>query len=125
MVNIRLDSIQIFVSDIEKAKKWYSEILGMELIEEYPEIKCLLMRLDNAEFYIETPCPEWGEGWDTVKIGGRTPIIFKTKDIKKSVDKLKLKNVKFVEEILKRPWGQYKAVFTDLDGNEFNLVQSE
>ncbi|MBL7142332.1 MAG: VOC family protein [Candidatus Pacebacteria bacterium] len=124
-MELELDSIQIFVSDIEKSKKWYSEILGMELIEEYPDIKCLLMKLGDVKFYIETPCPNWGEGWDTVKIGGRNPIIFKTKDIKKTVDKLKSKNVKLVEEISKRSWGQYKAVFTDPDGNEFNLVQSE
>ena len=123
-MEIKLDSIQIFVSDIEKAKKWYSEILGMTLIEEYPNIRCLFMKLDDTEFYIETPCPEWGEGWNTVKIGGRTPIIFKTKNIEKTVEKLKSKSVKFVEEISKRPWGQYKAVFSDPDDNEFNLVQS-
>ena len=122
-MKIKLDSIQIFVSDIEKAKKWYSEILGMKLIKEYPDIKCLLMALDDIEFYVETPCSEWGEGWNTVKIGGRTPIIFRTKNIEETVKELKLKGVKFIEEISKRPWGQYKAVFSDPDGNEFNLVQ--
>lgn len=124
-MELELNSIQIFVSDIEKAKEWYSKILGMELIEEYTDIKCLFMKLGNDKFYIETPCPEWGKGWNTVKIGGRTPIIFETGNIKETVNDLKSKNVKFVEEISKRPWGQYKAVFADPDGNEFNLVQSE
>lgn len=41
----------------------------MKLMEEYPDIKCLLMKLDDIEFYIETPCPELIEGWNTVKIG--------------------------------------------------------
>jgi catechol 2,3-dioxygenase-like lactoylglutathione lyase family enzyme len=122
-MDIKLDSIQIFVSDIVKAKKWYTEVLGMKLIKEYPEIKSLLMELGDVEFYVETPTPEWGEGWNTVKIGGRTPIIFKTKDIKQTVEELKRKGVRFVEEISKRPWGQLKAVFVDPDGNEFNLVQ--
>lgn len=124
-LKVRLDSIQIFVSDIGKAKSWYSEILGMKLIEEDPKFKCLLMKLGNAKFYIETPIPEWGEGWDTVKIGGRTSIIFATKNIKQTVKELKQKGVKFVEELSKRPWGEYKAVFADPDGNEFNLIQSE
>jgi len=123
-MDIRFDSIQIFVSDIQKAKKWYSEVLGMKIIEEYPEIKCVLMKLGNFKFYIETPCPEWGEGWDRVKIGGRTPIIFVTKNIRQTVKELKQKGVKFVEEISKRPWGEYKAVFSDPDGNEFNLIES-
>jgi len=124
-MDIKLDSIQIFVSDIEKAKRWYSETLGMKLIEEDPEFKCLLMKLDDVKFYVETPNPKWGKGWDTVKIGGRTPIIFVTKDIRKTVKELKQKGVKFIEEISKRSWGEYKAVFTDPDGNEFNLIQSD
>jgi len=122
---MKLNAIQIFVSDWVKAKKWYSDILEMELVGEYPETKAALMKLDGINFYIETPNPKWGEGWDKVKIGGRTPIIFETEDINKAVENLKQKGVIFVEEISKRPWGEYKAVFSDPDGNEFNLVQSE
>jgi predicted enzyme related to lactoylglutathione lyase len=83
------------------------------------------MKLGKTHFYIETPNPKWGEGWNTVKIGGRTPIIFVTKNIEKAVKYLKQKKVKIIEEISKRPWGQYKAVFVDPDGNEFNLVKQE
>ena len=122
-MDIKLDSIQIFVSDVEKAKEWYSKVLGMKVIEEYPEIKSVLVELNGTRFYIETPCPEWGEGWDKVKIGGRTPIIFVTDNIHQTVKELKKKRVKFVEEVSKRSWGEYKAVFADPDGNEFNLVE--
>jgi catechol 2,3-dioxygenase-like lactoylglutathione lyase family enzyme len=122
---LKLDSIQIFVGNLEEAKKWYHEVLGMEIVEEYPEIKSVLMKLGDFKFYIETPCPEWGEGWDKVKVGGRTPIIFVTKDIYQTVKELKQKGVKFVEEISKRPWGEYKAVFADPWGNEFNLVEDK
>ena len=121
---MKLSAIQIFVSDWKKAQKWYSEILGMKIIKEYPETKCTLMKLDDIDFYVETPNSAWGEGWDTVKIGGRTQIVFKTKDIQKTVAELKEKGVKFVEEISKRTWGELKAVFSDSDGNEFNLVQN-
>jgi len=124
-MNIRLGSIQIFVSNIEKAKKWYSEVLGMDLIDEDDELKVLHMRLDGVDFYVETPNPKWEQGWDTVKIGGRTQIIFATSDIKQTVKKLKRKEVRIVEEISKRPWDRYKAVFADPDGNEFNLVESK
>ena len=122
-MDIKLDSIQIFVSNVEKAKEWYSEILGIKVIEEYPEIKSVLVELNGTRFYIETPCPKWGEGWDKVKIGGRTPIIFVTDNIHQTVKELKKKGVKFVEEVSKRSWGEYKAVFADPDGNEFNLIE--
>ena len=122
-MNIRVGPIQIFVSDIKKAEKWYSEVLAMKLIKRYPKFKCILMKLGNIEFDIGTPIPEWGKGWDTVKIGGRTSIFFETDNIEKTVKSLKQRRVKFIEELSKRPWGEYKAVFTDPDGNEFNLIQ--
>jgi len=124
-MDIVLDSIQIFVSDIEKAKKWYSEIIGMKLIDEDSKLKILHMKLGKIDFYIETPNSKWGEGWNTVKIGGRTPIIFVTKNIEKTVKYLKQKKVKIIEKTSKRSWGQYKAVFADFDDNEFNLVEQE
>lgn len=124
-MNIRVDLIQIFVSDIKKAEKWYSEVFGMKLITRCSKLKYIIMKLGTTEFCISTPIPEWGEGWDTVKIGGRTPILFETDDIKKTVKSLKQKGVKFVEALSRRPWGEYKVVFADPDGNEFGLVQLE
>lgn len=97
----------------------------MEIIREYPEFKSVLAKLGNVEFDIGTPIPSWGEDWDKVKIGGRTAIFFETQNIKQAVDELKGKKVRFVEEISKRPWGEYKAVFVDPDGNEFNLIQTD
>jgi catechol 2,3-dioxygenase-like lactoylglutathione lyase family enzyme len=122
-MKLKLGPIQIFVSDMEKAKNWYAKILDMKLIKEYPEFKCVLLKLGKIEFDIGVPDPNWGEGWNKVKIGGRTPIFFETKDIEKTVKKLKEKGVKFVEEPYKRPWGEMKAVFSDPDGNEFNLIE--
>jgi catechol 2,3-dioxygenase-like lactoylglutathione lyase family enzyme len=121
---LELEAIQIFVSDIKKSKKWYSDILGMKLVKEYPAINCVLMKLGDIQFYIENPCPKWGIGWDNVKIGGRTQIIFQTKDIKKTINLMKKKGVKFIEELSKRSWGEDKAVFADPDGNEFNLIET-
>ena len=60
--------IQIFVSDIKRAEKWYSEILGMKLIEKYPEWDCILMKLGNIEFDIGVPSAKWGLGWNKAKV---------------------------------------------------------
>jgi len=122
-MKLKLGPIQVFVSDIEKAKKWYTKVLGMKLVKEYPDFKCILLKLGKIEFDIGVPDPCWGEGWDKVKVGGRTPIFFETDNIKKTYKKLKDKGVKFVEELSERPWGELKAVFSDPDGNEFNLIE--
>lgn len=121
---IRLDAIQIFVSDIEKAEKWYSKIFKMKLIEADYKFKYVIMKLGKNIFYIESPNYLWGKGWDQVKIAGRSNIIFKTKNIYETVKILKQKKVEFIEEISKRPWGELKAVFTDPDGNQFGLVEN-
>jgi catechol 2,3-dioxygenase-like lactoylglutathione lyase family enzyme len=122
-IKLKFGPIQIFVSDLEKAKKWYTEILGMKIVKEYPEFKCVLMKLGKIEFDIGVPNPSWGETWDKVKIGGRSPIVFETNDIKKVIKELKEKGVKFVEEPSKTPWEEMKAIFVDPDGNEFTLIE--
>ncbi len=124
-MNLRVGPFQIFVSDVKKARKWYSEVLGLKLVENYPRFKCVLMKLGDVEFDIGKPIPEWGTGWNKVRVGGRTPIFFETNNIKQTVKELKQKEVQFIEEISKRPWGEYKAVFIDPDGNELNLIQVE
>jgi catechol 2,3-dioxygenase-like lactoylglutathione lyase family enzyme len=116
--------VQVFVSDIEKAEKWYSKVLGMKTLQKYPDFKCVLMRFGGVEFDIGTPVPCWGEGWDKVKIGGRTSIFFESSGIEKDWAGLKKKGAKVVEELSKRPWGERKAVFADPDGNEFNLIEA-
>jgi len=123
-MKLKLGPIQIFVSNLEKAKKWYAKVLGMKTIKEYPEFKCVLMKLGDDEFDIGVPDPSWGEGWNKVKVGGRTCIFFETDNVKEVCKKLKKKGVKFVEEPYKRPWGEMKAVFADPDGNEFNLIEA-
>lgn len=122
-MKLKIGPIQIFVSDLEKAKKWYTKVLGMKLVKEYPDFKCILLKLGKTEFDIGVPDPSWGEGWNKVKVGGRTPIFFETDDIEKTCKYLKSRGVKFIEELSMRPWEELKAVFADPDGNEFNLVE--
>lgn len=119
-MKLRVGPIQVFVSDLEKAKEWHKEVLGMKVVKEYPEFKCVLMKLGETEFDVGVPNPSWGEGWDKIEIGGRTQIFFETNDIKRTVKELKKKGVKFVEEPSERPWREMKAVFTIL--TEMNLT---
>jgi catechol 2,3-dioxygenase-like lactoylglutathione lyase family enzyme len=122
-MKLKLGPIQIFVSDLERAKKWYTKVLGMKIIKEYSEFKCVLMKLGKNEFDIGVPNSYWGEGWDKVRIGERTPIFFEADDIEKTWKELKKRGVKVIEELSKRPWRDMKAVFADPDGNEFNLIE--
>jgi catechol 2,3-dioxygenase-like lactoylglutathione lyase family enzyme len=122
-MNLKVGPFQIFVSDIKQAQKWYSKALGMKLIESYPKVKCVLVKLGRTEFDIGVPNPTWGRDWKKVKVGGLSPIFFETDDIFKTCRALKKKGVKLIEEPQKKSWGEYKAIFVDPDGNEFSLIQ--
>jgi catechol 2,3-dioxygenase-like lactoylglutathione lyase family enzyme len=119
--------IQIFVSDLDRAIEWYRDILGMVLISKYEKWKSATMRIGGVDFDICQPIPKWGPNWIKAKrnIGGLRGIFFYTKDIHKSYQLLKSKGVRFTKPPFKTPWGEYKANFLDIDGNEFSLCQGE
>ncbi len=119
--------IQIFVKDLDKAVRWYKDILGMELVNKSDKWKSATMRLAGVDYDLCQPIPEWGSNWMKAKgnIGGLKGIFFYTKDINKTYQQLKSKGVKFLKAPFKTPWGEYKAHFVDPDGNEFSLCQGE
>ena len=124
-MRFKFGAIQIFVSDLEKAKKWYEEKLGFGIIEEFKEYKCALMEFDGIEFDICEPNPSWEEGWEEYKekIGRHIGVIFETDDIESLVKELEERGVKFVKLPEEKPWGEIRATFVDLDGNSFDILQ--
>ncbi len=129
-MKLKFGAIQIFVSDLEKAKEWYKEKLGFGIIEEFPEYKCALMEFDGIEFDgiefdIGEPNPSWGEDWEEYKkeIGRYIGVIFETDDIESLVKELEERGIKFVKLPEEKPWGEIRATFVDLDGNSFDILQ--
>lgn len=117
--------IQIFVSDINKAKKWYIDKLGFKMIEEYPKWKCFYAKIGSVTFDIGEPNSSWGRNWIKAKkkIGGLRGIFFETDDINKEYNKLKKSGVRFTTKPTSMPWSEIKADFIDPDKNEYSLIQ--
>lgn len=114
----RLWLTMIHVSDMERALKFYHEILGLPIA------------LDAREFNHA----EVGPSEPLAKIGlhatGRrhkrkriTGIVFDTDDIYTLYQRLRKKGVKFTRKPVERPWGGIVADFLDPDNNEFEVVQ--
>jgi catechol 2,3-dioxygenase-like lactoylglutathione lyase family enzyme len=119
--------IQIFVSDISKAERWYKEKLDFSLIERFPKWKCVYMKFGNALFDIGEPIPNWGRNWKRAKskIGDLTGIFFEVDDIQETYKKLKKKGVRFITKPKLKSWNEFKADFVDFDGNEFSIIQEK
>jgi catechol 2,3-dioxygenase-like lactoylglutathione lyase family enzyme len=117
--------IQIFVSDLDKSIPWYQEKLGMELVSRDDEWKSATMRIGDVDFDICQPFAKWGLNWNKARknTGGLRGIFFYTDNINKTYEEMKSKGVKFLKPPFKTPWGEDKANFVDLDGNEFSLVE--
>lgn len=108
----------IRVSDMDKALRFYCEILGLPLA------------LDARTFnHVEA-----GPSEPLAKIGmhatgkrskrkRRTGIVFDTDDIYALYERLKKHGVRFTLKPTKMPWGGLVADFLDPDNNELEVVQ--
>jgi extradiol dioxygenase family protein len=114
-------SVAVVVSDKEKAKKWYSEKLGLDIISEKAhwvtvgkkgkggQIHLCQMTEIDSKFPLEP---------------GNSGILFMVEgDIVKHYETLKARGVEFPQPPVKRPWG-WECVFRDLDGNEHMIMPS-
>jgi len=117
--------IQIFVNDLDKSIAWYKEKLGMDLISHAKEWESATMRVGGVDYDVCQPIPKWGSNWLKAKrnIGGLRGIFFYTDNINQTYKEMKTKRDKFLKAPFKTPWGEYKAHFVDIDGNEFSLCE--
>ena len=109
-----------FVTDLERAKKWYQDVFGMEVVEYRPP-EFLEMKLGEAIFYIETYNEKRAAGFRDAHIGGRMSAIFAVNNLKNVIEALREKGVTIVVEPVQQFWGGWNAVIADPDGNEFVL----
>lgn len=116
--------VSIPVKDQQKAVKFYTEILGFELVtdEEFEPGKqrWIELKIPNADTQVVLFTPDGQED----RIGTFSNIIFSTQDVKKTFHELKEKGVFFPQEPTEEPWGTF-ALFNDPDGNTFCLSSSK
>ncbi len=114
----RLWLAMIRVSDIDKALKFYNEILGLPV--------ALDARVFNhAEVGPDEPLAKIGlhAAGKKSKRQRRTGIVFDTDDIYALYERLTKRGVKFTLKPTKTPWGGIVADFLDPDNNELEVVQ--
>jgi predicted enzyme related to lactoylglutathione lyase len=113
------------VKDIQKAKKFFSQTLGLQLTVDTPEYSWL--ELAGEEDF----CSMVGIG-EAKEMGGHKPpiapgqnamITFVVDDIVEAKKELESKGVRFVDEIMEVPGHVKMVTFVDEDGNHFQLVE--
>jgi len=109
-------SITFYVSDLQKAAKFYEEILGLE--RKYTYSSYVGFECGGIEIgFIEKPKEEQ-------KVNLPSPSVeFLVDDISRACEVLKSKGVKFIKEMHEEPWGGKQATFTDPDGHILEITQ--
>ena len=112
----------VFVSDQDRALDFYTNVLGFEPRFDNPTPngpRFLTVGIEGQDFQLVL----WpGTPGEAQPVDGRIPASYtiETHDVRKAVETLKSRGVKFETELLEFPWG-YIAGFQDPDGNRLQL----
>ena len=112
---MRLKNFLIVVSDIEKSKKFYKELFGMEVILDGDENVILTDGLVLQEKSVW----EQAIGNEVNTKNNAVELYFEESDIESFVKKLEAHGepLKYVNPLMELPWGQKVVRFYDLDGH--------
>jgi catechol 2,3-dioxygenase-like lactoylglutathione lyase family enzyme len=127
---MRIGLTGIFVDDQDKAEKFYTEALGLQVKTNAP--------YGPTERWLSVVAPEEPDGVELVlhladeaarafqrasREAGRPVISLRTDDCQRDAERLKANGVVFVREPARMEYGGMDAVFDDTCGNLVNLHQ--
>ncbi|MGH3358144.1 MAG: VOC family protein [Nocardioidaceae bacterium] len=119
-----VDFVSINVADQERAKTFYTDVLGFELLSDQP--------MNGPD---DTDGPRWIEVrppgaftrivlFDNADAaGGFGPCVFNTDDIVRTARDISAAGGTIIEEPSEAAWGGWWGRFGDSEGNEFGMNQ--
>jgi len=117
-------SVGIYVRDQDQAKKFYTETLGFELLQDTP-----MGDGPDAARWIEVAPPDrsvllvlFTPPGQEDRVGTFSNILFACDDVPGTHQELTARGVQFVDEPRQEFWGWW-ASFQDPDGNTYGLGQ--
>jgi lactoylglutathione lyase len=126
MIN-HVGTVCVFVSDQQRAKEFYTKMLGFELRTEaplYPGASTLWISVAPKGAATEVILYLPDENWAHYKqvVGQSQAVTLDISDMQAVYADLKQKGVQFVQEPDAQPWGTY-ATIVDSEGNKILLVE--
>jgi catechol 2,3-dioxygenase-like lactoylglutathione lyase family enzyme len=127
---MRIGLVGIFVDDQDKAERFYTEVLGLQVKTSVP--------YGDSERWLTVVSPEEPDGVELVlhltddaarafraasRELGRPVLSLHTDDCQRDAERLKARGVVFVKEPSRMAYGGMDAVFDDTCGNLINLHQ--
>ena len=118
----RSDLSWITVSDINKAKKFFTEVVGLEVRTDTPEWGWveLIAKDGGCALGLGQYNPQYGK---EVEPGQNAIVTFTVDDIVAAKEAFEKQNVTLLGDIVEVPGHVKMLFFTDLDGNKFQICQ--
>lgn len=117
----RVSTFTIAVRDQEEALQWFIERAGFEKrLDIVGEGMRWLTIAPKGQREVEFVLASWFPD----HVGKNPPCVLETHDCRKTFKALKTRGVSFMQEPAEKPYG-LEAVFQDLYGNPYALVQRE
>ena len=115
----KVSTITIAVTDQDEALTWYTTMLGFEkrVDQRGQGLRWLTVALPQqteVEFLLAS--------WFPDRVGKNATWVLSTRDCQGGYEELNGKGIEFLQTPQARPWG-IEAVFVDLYGNKYALVQ--
>jgi predicted enzyme related to lactoylglutathione lyase len=125
---IRLATVALVVRDYDEAIAYYTQKIGFELTEDSDQgngKRWVTVRAGTgAELLLAKAVTPEQESRIGNQTGGRVFLFLETDDFARDYKLFTSRGVKFLEEPRHEPYGTV-AVFVDLYGNKFDLIESE
>jgi catechol-2,3-dioxygenase len=116
---MRIATTSVPVSDLEEARSFYTQVIGLEVLSEDQRTKRLELGHEGSECRIVLYVPSEREKRQP---GGFTGITFATDSLYDLHKTLMDESVRFTRKPLRDEKGRLAARFTDLDGNEYEVI---
>jgi lactoylglutathione lyase len=123
----RVSTVSVFVSDQDRAKDFYTQVLGFELRRDEPlfpgaETRWVAVAPAGSDTEVILYLPD--ENWEHYKgvVGKSQALTFEVVDMAALQTNLKAQGVKFIQEPDEQPWGIF-AIIQDSEGNHLIMVQ--
>ena len=112
----------ISVSDIEAAKKFYKDLFGLKIYQDYGKniaFTCGLALQQDFDWLVNLPKEK------VLKKSNNVEIAFEESGFDEFLIRLKqYENIEYLDEVMEHTWGQRVIRFYDLDGHIIEVGES-
>ena len=119
---MQLDSVRVFVADLDAARPFYADLLGLPLVADGRQHGYCVFQAGAVQLVVES-VPAVAPDDDKAMVGRFTGLSFTVADAVATCQAWTARGVQFTGPPERQFWGGILATFLDPSGNQLQIVQ--